>query len=291
MHQIERGILYEDSFLGVTLGGIVSSHGTIMIDAPLRAEDARTWRSVLINQRGGSNRILVNLDAHPDRTLGGRAMDCTVLAHQKTAQVFRNRPMIFKGQNIESGAIWETYNDAIGMRWVMPDITFAQRMSLHWGGSEVILEHHPGPNSGAIWAIIPAHKVMFVGDMVVLDQPPFLSGADFEAWLEGAELLLNEYREYKIICGRGGLVDQKVVREMQKTLKKTVKGLEKLAERNSVPEATEKLVPSLLADYSFPPEWQEFYTQRLRYGLYQYYARRYRPSSILEQTQNDEEDQ
>ena len=161
MQLIERGIYYEDSFLGVTLGGLVFSHGTIIIDAPLRAEDARSWRSALLNQRGGSNRLLINLDANPDRTLGDRALECTIVAHTKTAQVFRNRPTIFKGQSVESGAAWEAYGDAIGMRWATPDITFTQRMSLHWGGPEVVLEHHPGPTPGATWVVIPEAKVVF----------------------------------------------------------------------------------------------------------------------------------
>jgi hypothetical protein len=107
MQQLDRGIFFEDTYLGPTLGALVFSHGTIMIDAPLRLEDARSWRSTLLNQRGGSNRLLVNLDAHPDRTLGAKAIDCTIVAHQKTAQVFRNRPTIFKGQNTPTGSAWE----------------------------------------------------------------------------------------------------------------------------------------------------------------------------------------
>ncbi len=184
MQQIERGIYYEDGYLGVTLGGLVFSHGTIMIDAPLRADEARSWRSALLNQRGGSNRLLINLDAHPDRTLGARSMECTIVAHQKIADVFRNRPTIFKGQNIETGSIWENYTDAIGVRWANPDITFTDRMSLHWGGPEVVIEHHPGPSIGATWVLIPETKVVFIGDAVVLEQPPFLANADLIAWLE-----------------------------------------------------------------------------------------------------------
>ena len=77
MQQIKPGIYFEDGYLGVTLGALVFSHGTIMIDAPLRPEDARAWRSALLNLRGGSSRLLVSLDAHLDRTLGTRAMECT----------------------------------------------------------------------------------------------------------------------------------------------------------------------------------------------------------------------
>ena len=79
MMQIERGIFYEQNYLGVTVGGLVYSHGVIFIDAPLRPEDARAWRSALLAQRGGASRVLVNLDAHPDRALGARALDCTII--------------------------------------------------------------------------------------------------------------------------------------------------------------------------------------------------------------------
>ena len=87
MQQITRGIYYDDTHLGVTLGALVYPLGTILIDAPLRPEDARSWRSALVNQRGGPNRLLISLDAHPDRTLGTRTMDCTIIAHQRAAQV------------------------------------------------------------------------------------------------------------------------------------------------------------------------------------------------------------
>ena len=288
MQQIERGIYYEDGYLGVTLGGLVFSHGTIMIDAPLRADEARSWRSALLNQRGGSNRLLINLDAHPDRTLGARSMECTIVAHQKTADVFRNRSTIFKGQNIETGSIWENYTDAIGVRWANPDITFTDRMSLHWGGPEVVIEHHPGPSIGATWVLIPETKVVFIGDAVVLEQPPFLANADLIAWLEALELLSNFYKDYMIISSRGGPVPIEAVRAQIKYLERVNKGLERLANKNAQPDSTEGLIASLLTDFSTTsPELNEKFTQRLRYGLMQYYLRSYRSEIILEETEEE----
>jgi len=291
MQLIERGIYYEDSFLGVTLGGLVFSHGTIIIDAPLRAEDARSWRSALLNQRGGSNRLLINLDANPDRTLGDRALECTIVAHTKTAQVFRNRPTIFKGQSVESGAAWEAYGDAIGMRWATPDITFTQRMSLHWGGPEVVLEHHPGPTPGATWVVIPEAKVVFVGDAVVMGQPPFLANADLALWHDALELLINSFGDYTIISGRGGPATMESIRKQQQYLVKIERKCEQLFEEKSPAEATERLVPGLLADFSFPPEKRDAYTKRLKFGLYQYYNRHYRTANQLEQYRDEDEEE
>ena len=289
MRQIERGILYEDGYLGVTVAGMVFPHGTIMIDAPIRLEDANAWRSHLMNQRRGSNRLLILLDSHPDRALGARTMDSTILAHQNTAEVFRTRPMIFKGINVESGAIWEIYNEAIGMRWAMPDITFSDQISLHWGGPEVSLEHHPGPSPGSSWVIIPEYQIVFIGDAVVIDQPVFLADADLDEWIESLEELRSSYKNYQLISGRGGLSDINAVQVQIKYLRKIKRGLERLANRDADPDETEKLLPSLLSDLNFTPNWHELYEQRLRHGLRAYYQRVYMPKSIQEDSRIEDE--
>ena len=102
MRTIKKNIYIESKFPGVTLGAISHSHGLLQIDAPPSPEDGRTWRASLMGLGGGRERLLVNLDAHPDRTLGARAMDCRVIAHEDTAEVFRNRPGTFKITNDET---------------------------------------------------------------------------------------------------------------------------------------------------------------------------------------------
>lgn len=277
MHQISPGIYFEDMYSGVTLGTIIQPHGTIMIDAPLRADDARSWRSALNNLASGPSRILVNLDSHLDRTLGSRALDCAIVAHQTTAQVFRNRPSVFKGHNADSGAEWEVSNDVFGTRWAIPDITFSDQLYFQWGGPEVILEHHPGPTLGSIWVIIPSAKVIFVGDTILFDQPPFLASADLEAWIVSLELLNNQYMDYNIISGRGGPDGIKGVRAQLNIIKYILNGLEKLAKKNAPPEKTEGMISQLMAKISIPTSRREHYIQRLRHGLYYYYSQHYQP--------------
>jgi glyoxylase-like metal-dependent hydrolase (beta-lactamase superfamily II) len=290
MQQIQRGIFYEDNYLGVTLGGLIFPHGMIMIDSPLRTEDARTWRSALMNQRGGSNRLLINLDAHPDRTLGSRALDCTIIAHNKTAHVFRNRSTIFKGHTLETGSSWELYPDAVGMRWAVPDITFSHSLSLHWGGPEIVLEHRPGPALGSMWVVIQSEKIAFVGDAVTPNQPPFLAYADLPAWLELLELLQTAYSDYVIVSGRGGLVSPEDVRRQASFLRQVQAEMELLDKRSSVNDAIEMLALQLLGELHYPVEFQTMYANRLRYGLLHMYNRRFRPGSTFEPSQPDEEE-
>lgn len=291
MQQIETNIYYEDAFLGATLGALVFNHGVIMIDAPLRPEDTRTWRSALVAQRGGANRLLVSLDSHPDRTLGTRPLECPIVAHQLAAQVFRNRPMIFKGQTVETGSAWETYNEAVGMRWSPPDITFTEQMWLHWGGPDVSLMWRPGPTPGSIWAVIPAAKVVFVGDCVIVGQPPFLSQADLPQWIANLDLLLTEYNDYKIVSGRGGLAGLDDIQTLRSLLAEIAQHIEDLGDQNAAPEATAPMASDILKRYTIPAKLHDYYLARLTFGLQQTFIRRFRPAAVISPVEVEEEEQ
>ena len=281
MQEIAHGIYIEDSYLGVTLGAISLPHGLILVDAPPRPEDVRTWRSTLLNLGGGVDRLLVNLDLHIDRTLGARAMECTVVAHEKTSQVFRNRPTTFKGQNTETGAEWEQINGLGSIRWSPPEVTFTNQMLVHWGDHPVSLEYHPGPNPGAIWIVLDEPRVIFLGDAVVTNQPPFLGSADLPAWIETLQPLLSStYRDYSLVSGRNGLVSQDEIRKLLDLLKQINAQLEKSAAAKEPPEITERMVPKLLSRLEIPTDRQEMYAHRLRWGLNHYYTRHYRPSAV-----------
>jgi len=280
MQEITKNIFIEDQFLGVTLGVIVTPRGLIQIDAPPSPEDARSWRASLMNLGGGIDRLLINMDAHPDRTLGARAMDCTVVAHEKTAYIFRTRPSTFKAQGEETGADWESIPGLGSVRWAPPEISFVDQMTLHWGSSPVMLEHRPGPSNGSIWVHMPEEKVIFVGDMVMKNQPPFLAGSNLKAWLESLDLLLeSDYKGYTFISSRGGVVNTRVIKAQYDFLKHVHDKLNKSTSKKPNPAAVEKLVTSLLTWFKAPSARQKQFAQRLRYGLMHYNARQYHAPS------------
>jgi glyoxylase-like metal-dependent hydrolase (beta-lactamase superfamily II) len=279
MQCIAKNIYIEDDYPGVTLGAMPLAHGLIQIDAPPSSEDGRTWRAALLNLGGGSERLLIHLDAHPDRTLGARTMDATIVSHEKTAQVFRSRPNTFKAQGEETGSDWESIPGLGNIRWVLPEITFSHQMTIHWDESPMLLEYHPGPSAGATWVIFPDSKVVFVGDAVLRNQPPFLAGADLPAWIETLKLLLSsDYRGWMVVSGRGGLVAGDVIRAQKDYLEQVLNKIGKLAQKKSTPEAVESLVVPLLNTFKIPANRQQKYAQRLRYGLSHYYARHYNPA-------------
>ena len=270
----------ETAYAGVTLGAINWPHGLILIDSPFRADDARAWRSSLINMGGGVERMLINLDAHVDRTLGVRAMECTILAQDKVAGVFHNRPLTFKSQTIEIGADWELVGNLGSVRWAPPELTFTDHLKIYWDEKPMRVEYHPGPATGASWVILPEHKVDFVGDCVVVNQPPFLATADLKLWIGQLELLLSdEYREYLVVGGRGGLASYRDIHTQLLFLRKVQERVEKLAAQNAPVDQLLPLGAALLADFDAPEGRETQFRQRLMWGLRQYYLRHYHPNS------------
>lgn len=278
MQEIEQGIFLNNNYHGVTLGAVITTHGALLIDAPPHPDDGRSWVSIVRNMGAGANRLVVSLDSHPDRAIGLRAMETPVIAHEQTAQELENRPAIFKGQNAETGSEWELSEGLSGIRWGKPNLTFTEQAIIDWGDQKFFLEHHPGPTPGASWLIAPEPGVVFVGDAVTGNQPPFLAEADIDQWVEALDLLLvKPYKDFLIVSGRGGIVEIGEVREMRRFLKEVERRLVRYFERDAEPEETAGTVDNLLTRFDFPPEREQFYSQRLRYGLKKYYTRHFFP--------------
>lgn len=276
MQSINDYVHIEDKYAGVTLGAINLPRGLIYVDSPPTPEDARAWRADLLDLPCGYERLLISLDTHIDRAIGTRAMDAPTLAHEKVADFFENRSGTFKAQGQLTGAAWEDIPNLTNIRWSSPHITFSERIILHWYENPIILEHHPGANNGAIWIILPEEKIVFVGDTVVKNQPPFLEQAHIPRWLEDIDLLTSDiYNGYTIVSGRGGICAKSTLEKQQEILLNIQKQLDKLSAKQAPLTAIAELVPGLLESLRFLAIDREAYTQRLTYGLNAYYTRYY----------------
>jgi glyoxylase-like metal-dependent hydrolase (beta-lactamase superfamily II) len=279
MHEIKSGIYYEDTFPGPTIGAIVLPRGMVFIDAPLRPEDGQRWKSNLLNRSQGTiHKILVCLDDHPDRTIGANSLDCPILTHKAAAKNLQEQSAVFRGQISDSGTVWEKYPETSRLQWVIPDITFSDRLQFHWSDDPVLVEHHPGPRDGSSWVIIPSEKIIFVGDAVVAKGPPFLGKGHLPTWIDTLdELLKSKYRDYTIICGRGGPVNLDNIKDLKKSFRKIHRRLEKMAGRRASVEDVSDLAVKFLDDYKFLKRDREFFLQRLQQGLSNYYTKNYFP--------------
>lgn len=279
MKEIASDIYIETTFAGVTLAAIRLPHGVVFIDSPLLNHDAQAWRASFNRPGSSSDRLLILLDEHPDRSIGAKAMKCTTIAHEKAAIVLSNRPISGKPAAM-TGSIWEHTEDLGSIHWLQPEITFTHSMFINWGEEPIELEYRGGPSKGAAWVIVPSQKVLFVGDAVLLKQPPFLASADLEAWLETLNQLHSaKYRDFILISGRGELITQEDIKIQINFLKQTQTGLKKMARHNAEPNELERLAFELAKEFpSHNKKEEEIFKVRLSWGVMQNYNNHFQPS-------------
>jgi glyoxylase-like metal-dependent hydrolase (beta-lactamase superfamily II) len=274
MQEIAPKIFIETDYPGVVLGILNWARGPVLIDSPFRPDDIRVWRASVQKMGDGPECLLINLDDHYDRTLGSRQIDCTVLGHEKLPQLLRDRPVNIKPQGIETGADWELHSPPGNIRWSSPEITFNEHMEVHCEKNTLLLDYRPGPSSAAIWATLPAEKIVFVGDAVIPGAVPFLANADIPQWIAMIEQLLKpEYKNFLIVSSRGGVVAASEVKDQVKTLTKIAKHVEKLINKPLRNEEIQKTANRILNDCDVPSSREIQNLQRARYGLTQYLRR------------------
>lgn len=269
MQELTPNVLIQQNALGLYTGIIQTKDGNILIDSPYRTEDHKTWG----NRTAKSDAIfLVLLDTQYDRTLSAKGCDCIIISQSDYLLPAKPRQQAVKLQEELLGAGEGHEQTGSSSRPYAPEISFDKNMNLFFGGSEIFLEHHPGSNVAGIWAILPQEKVIFVGDSVMVNQPPFLAYSDPSAWAADLKLLASRaFKGYQIVSSRVGIVTQDQVRAMGKLMTFIQTSISTLKEKNADLDTYLELIPRILKRIEYSPSEGELFFNRLRWGLTTYY--------------------
>ena len=269
MQELTPTVSIQQNALGLYTGIVQTQDGNILIDSPYRTDDYKAWG----NRAAKSESILlVLLDTQYDRTLSAKGCDCTIVSQSDYLLPAKPRQQAVKLQEelLSSGESHEQTGSS--SRPYSPEISFDENTNLFFGGTEVLLEHHPGSNLAGIWAILQQEKVIFVGDSVMVNQPPFLAYSDPAAWAADMKLLASRsYKGYQIVSSRAGLVTQEQVRTMGKLMTFIQNSIASLQEKNADLDTYLELIPRILKRIEYSPAEGELFFNRLRWGLTTYY--------------------
>ncbi len=268
MQNLAKDIYVESGFPGVTVGAILTSEGIICIDTPTHPADARRWRLKLAQLSQKPVQFVVNLDHHRDRVLGNQWFEAPVIGHEVTYERVRMLPELFKGGLADAGADADLAADLAGVRFIPPQLTFTERLTLVKGGREIHLVHRPGSAPGAIWVELPAEQIVFTGDTVTNDVPPLMHDGDLELWLENlAQLQKKKYPARVIVPGRGSPTDKKGVKPTADFLKAVRRKVESILRARRTRLDAALAAAGLMGYFTVPNSLRDHYTRRLRTGL------------------------
>lgn len=266
MQKLAPNVFLENKYIGVNLGLVVTGEGLLLVDSPLHTEEVNKWWKE-VSERGRP-KFLILLDSHPDRVLGSRTMKLPAIAQDQTLKTIREWADTFKGNAHPIGAEADHLKRITGVNNAIPEITFSERMVMHLAGKEIVFLHRPGPRSGSMWMVIPDLSVVFVGDTVTIDEPPYVGVSVIDVWQNGLdELRGSDMKSYTLISSCGGQIDRKDITHMARFLRKVQSRVEKLENGKNHKEEIERLALDLMRDFSIRPIQEDLILRRLKTGL------------------------
>lgn len=206
--ELAPGVFINTHYRGCTPGFIYTEEGIILVDAPLIPAQAIDWRAQVESEYPHSPFLyLINTDHHRGHALGNQYfMPVKVIAHERAHKEMSGYTENFKERVRNSfkrePEIQAQLNNII---IIPPHLTFTQRAELLYGGRRVELIYVGGhtPATSIVW--LPKEKVCFVGDIVWVDQHPYMAQGNTQEWLRALELIREIGADY-LIPGHGPVV-------------------------------------------------------------------------------------
>jgi glyoxylase-like metal-dependent hydrolase (beta-lactamase superfamily II) len=272
MRKIKKNIYTESKYSGVHLAFVATSEGLLLVDCPLRVEDTKEWLSQVSEY--GKPRYMALLDAHPDRVLGARAIEIPLIAQDRTLETIREWADTFKGSVHPIGAESDRLKRITSVQRAAPEVVFTDQMVIQLGHVRFEFLHRPGPQPGSSWILLPKEKVAFIGDTVVLDEPPYVGHAHLNRWID----LLDELRgstmgSYTLVSSQGAPIRREHINAMARFLRKVEHRVAKLLGGKWDEEDLELIAEELLEDFTTPGHRRDQALQRLKVGLVDLSAR------------------
>ena len=270
IREIAPNIFIETEFHGANVAFIITGEGVILIDTPMLPNDARFWLSEIQRRTDEKIIYIINTDHHRAHVIGNQYFPtATVIAHEHAwkemksyGDSFRTRLMnMYRDRIPEAVAEWKLH-----LQIIKPEITFTGRTILYKGDKEIHMTPVGGHTPATSVIYFPREKLLFTGDVVITDRPPFLSQGNTKQWLQ-ALTYLRKLRYDVLIPGHGEPTGKEATENMSKYLR-MVRRKVRSAYRLGLPKAdTARSLSHLIRYWPIPPEEKPKADRRFKSGL------------------------
>jgi glyoxylase-like metal-dependent hydrolase (beta-lactamase superfamily II) len=278
MKKIAPNTYVSTEYPGVNVGFIVVPAGAVAVDAPALPQDARAWRQRIMETVGGPILYVVLTDAHPDRLLSAGDLSDFGEAPIVATRATYDRASVYTDgfwRGVVEGWLRrhpEAADDLTGKRGALPEIMFTNDLTLRKGGMDVTVRRVAGAAPGSASIYLPEQDVLFAGDTLVVDEPPFLMAVpDSKAWLNTLTALRrSRFSKTRFVPGRGPLCGQSATRPLSEYItlvRRRVRSLHLTHPNGQTRVDMAALVAEMLTFFSIPEDEQEFIQRYIKAGL------------------------
>jgi cyclase len=222
IREIAPDVFVETEYHGANVAFIVSGEGVILVDSPMLPKQARHWLKEIRKRTDEPVRYVINTDHHRAHIVGNQYFPgANVIAHENAwkemrsyGDSFRTRLLnMYRDRMPDAVAEWEE-----NLQIVKPHITFTNRSVMFKGDKEIHLIAVGGHTPATSVVYLPNERLLFAGDVVVTNRPPFLSQGNTKEWLE-ALTYLRKLRYDILIPGHGELTGKEATQKMSEYLR------------------------------------------------------------------------
>jgi glyoxylase-like metal-dependent hydrolase (beta-lactamase superfamily II) len=190
------------------VGAVEGEDFLVCFEARATPVAAREWLARLREHTDKPVRYLVLSHYHAVRVLGASAFGAVaVVAHEATRALIAERGR--QDWESELGRMPRLFKDPAsvpGLTW--PDVTFADRLTIHLGGGrgELVLQWcGRGHTAGDVVAWLPRQRVLFAGDLVESRAAPYTGDAFHADWAAGTLDRVAGFPAEALVGGRGAV--------------------------------------------------------------------------------------
>jgi cyclase len=222
IREIAPSVFVETGYHGANVAFIITGAGVILLDTPMLPGDARHWQSQIRERTAEPVVYIINTDHHRAHVVGNQHFrPATVVAHELAwkeiksyGDSFRTRLLNMYHDRIpEAAQEWQDH-----LQIIHPELTFTNRTVLYRGEKEIHLIPIGGHTPATTVIYLPQEKILFAGDAVVTNRPPFLSQGNTKEWLE-ALTFLRRLQYDLLIPGHGELAGKEATEAMSNYLR------------------------------------------------------------------------
>lgn len=204
LQEIADRVFVELDYEGANVGCILTDAGAVVIDTPIIPEDAKRWAKT-VSELTDKVLFVFNTDHHRAHIMGNQFFDAPIMAHEaawkemanykdtfieRTKNLFKKRPEIQKQFD--------------QIRIIKPELCFTGRLIMEKGGRELHFVHLGGHTPATSGLYLPEERILFTGDLVVVNEHPALGQCISEEWLTKLRWLRRQ--KYSLIVpGHGPL--------------------------------------------------------------------------------------
>jgi len=270
IREIAPNIFVETEYHGANVAFIVTREGVILIDTPMLPDEARHWLGQIEAQTDQQVLYILNTDHHRAHVIGNQYFPtATVVAHEDAWKEMKSYGDSFRTRLINM------YQDRMPKaveEWkehlviVKPEITFTGRTVLYRGDKEIVLIPIGGHTTATTVVYFPNEKLLFTGDAVVTNRPPFLSQGDTKQWLE-ALTFLRKLNYDVLVPGHGELTGKEATERMSEYLRLVRRRVRSAYCSGMSKSDTARSLAHLIQLWPIPPFEKPKADRRFRSGL------------------------